>query len=68
MVWTGDYLELEIPDEIGPDFTLAFEPRPDYSRLVRDWSHPHILEAVAGKVRMLNDTNEPQNISRHEHF
>ena len=59
---------MEIPDEIDPDITLAIEPRPDYSRLVRDWPHPHILEAVAGKVRILNDTNEPQNISRHEHF
>lgn len=68
VVWPGDYIELDIPNEVDPDTTLAIEPRPDYSKTARDWPRPHILEAVAGKVRILNDTEEPKNISRHEHF
>ena len=68
MIWPGEYLEISIPSTIDPDSTLAIEPLPDYSKSVRDWPHPHILEAVAGRVRIVNDTKEPQNISRHEHF
>ncbi len=68
VIWPGEYLEISIPSTIDPDTTLAIEPRPDYSKSVRDWPHPHILEAVAGRVRIVNDTKEPQNISRHEHF
>ena len=68
MVLHGEYVQMEISDEIVPDITLAIEPRDDYFRLVREWPHSHILEAVSGKFRTLIDTNEPQNISRHEHF
>ena len=68
VIWPGEYLEISIPSTIDPDTTLAIEPRPDYSKSVRDWPHPHILEAVAGRVRIVNDTKEPQSISRHEHF
>jgi hypothetical protein len=54
--------------KFDPDSTLAVEPRPDCAKSVSDWPRPHILEAVAGRVRILNDTPIVKNISRHEHF
>ena len=68
VVWPGDYLELELPAHIEPDATLAIEPRPDCSKSVQGWPNPHIIEAVAGKVRILNTTSQPKRISSHEHF
>ena len=68
VIWPGEYLEVAIPTEIEPDSTLAIEPRPDYAKSVSDWPRPHILEAVAGRVRILNDTTVVKSISRHEHF
>ena len=68
VIWAGEYLEIPIPREIDPDSTLAVEPRPDCAKSVSDWPRPHILEAVAGRVRILNDTSIVKNISRHEHF
>ena len=32
------------------------------------WPQPHITEAVASKVRIVNNTNEPRTIRRHEHL
>ena len=52
VVWSGDYLELELPAQIEPDATLAIEPRPDCS----------------GKVRILNSTNQPKRTASHEKF
>lgn len=68
VIWPGEYLKISIPSEIDPDTTLAIEPRPDYSKTVHDWPRPHILEAVAGQIRILNATAEPKTISRYEHF
>ena len=51
-----------------PDSLFALEPRPDCARSTRNWPHPNIVEAVAGHVRILNNTTEPQHLARHEHF
>ena len=68
VVWPGSYLELDIPQEFDPDVTLAIEPRLDGSKAPGDWLSPHIIEAVSGTIRILNDTDEPKTIPRHDHF
>ena len=68
VIWPGEYLEMSIPKELEPDTSLALEPRPNYTKHNKNWPRPHILEAVAGRVRILNDTTEPKTIARHEHF
>ena len=68
VIWPGEYLEMSIPKELEPDISLALEPRPDYTKHDKNWPRPHILEAVAGRVRILNDSTEPKTIARHEHF
>ena len=56
VIWPGEYLEMSIPKELEPDISLALEPRPDYTKHDKNWPRPRILEAVAGRVRILNDT------------
>ena len=66
--WPGEHLEMPIPNDLEPDISLAHKPRPDYSKHNRNCPRPHIVKAVAGRVRILNDTTEPETIARHEHF
>ena len=68
VIWPGEYVDVPIPNEIEPDTTLAIEPLPDYTTDAQDWPHPHIVEPVAGHVRILNNTGDPKLIPRHEHF
>ena len=53
---------LHLP-QIYPDSILALEPRPDCARSARNWPHSNIVEAVAGHVRIPNDTTEPQHLA-----
>ncbi|KAK2547365.1 hypothetical protein P5673_032733 [Acropora cervicornis] len=55
VILSWEYLELDIPPNLDPDCTLAMEP-------------PHIVEAVANRVRILNNTTEPRTVRRHEHL
>ena len=67
-IWPGDFIELDAPKELQEDCVLAIEPRIDLSaKGMINWPHPHLSEAVAGKIRILNDTNEPQRIRKDDH-
>ena len=68
VIWPGEYIDIQLALQVYPDSILALEPRPDCARSTRNWPHPNIVEAVAGHVRILNDTTEPQHLARHEHF
>ena len=68
VIWPGEYIDVPIPNEIEPDNTLAIEPCPAYTKYVQDWPHPHIVEGVAGHVRILNNTGDPKLIRCHKHF
>lgn len=66
-VWPGCFVELNTPSDIDPDATLAVEPHVGLNRSSQ-WPRPHIIESVARKVRIVNDTSEPQTIRKHEHL
>ena len=68
VIWPGEYVDIQLPPQIQPNFILALEPCPDCARSTRNWPHPNIVEAVAGHVCILNDTTEPQHLAHHEHF
>ena len=74
VIWPGDYLEIDVPTELGPDSTIAIEPRFENVSLKRtsdvktSWLQPQLIEAVGGKVRLTNTTMEPHTIHRHEHI
>ena len=67
-LWPGDYMEFSIPD--CEDTEVAIEPRLDSGRLVseRTWPQPIVTRSVGGKVRLLNNTSEPQQVRRSQHF
>ena len=56
-IWPGKYIDIQLPPQIHPDSILALEPRPDCVKSTRNWPHSNIVEAVAGHVRILNDTS-----------
>ena len=71
VVLPGEYLELDLPPNIDPDCTLAIEARTDApsnkcSKVSQLWPQPQIVEAVAHRVRLVNDTAEPRTVRRHE--
>jgi hypothetical protein len=72
-LWPGEYVELDVPDRDLCDRQLALEPRTDSysSRSMdgsQDWPQPKLVTSVGDKIRITNDTCEPQIIRRNEHF
>ena len=66
VVWPGGYGEYDVPADIELDSVLAIEPH-DASQ-TENWLNPQITECVAGKIRILNYTQEPQFIQRNKHL
>ena len=71
--WPGDYVELDVPPDLGEDHVLALQPRtdtpvPKHTKATSIWPEPQILEAVGTKVRLVNSSQEPKLIGRHEHL
>ena len=73
MVLPGEYLELDLPPKLDPECTLAIEVRTDApsnkcSKVSQLWPQPQIVEAVARRVCLVNDTAEQRSVRRHEHL
>ena len=51
---------MSLPQEFSPDCILSIECRTDCTKTPKTWPSPHILEAVCGKVRIVNDAVDPQ--------
>ena len=73
VLWLDDYVELDVPPVLGEDHVLALQPRtdtpvPKYTKTTSIWPEPQILEAVGAKVRLVNSSQEPKLIGRHEHL
>ena len=73
VVWPGEYLEVDLPPDLGHDCTVAIEARFDTqsSKHTQDthlWPQPHLVQAVANKIRIVNDSDQPHAVRRNEHF
>ena len=74
VLWPGDYVELDAPPpDLGDDCVLARQPRTDtpvprHTNPSSIWPEPQIVEAVGAKVRLVNSSQEPKLIGRHEHL
>ena len=62
------HIEVEVPKELLSDTVLAIEPRFDNDKPKKAWVRPQIAESVGGKLRIVNDTSDPQAVGKHEHF
>ena len=72
-MFPSQFLEMDVPPDFDPDCTLAMETRTDAPsnqccKVTQLWPQPHIVKAVAHKVRIVNNTSEPRMIQRHEHL
>ena len=68
VIWPGSYLELALPSDLQPECTLAIESGTDNVKFTNNWPPPSIIEAVSGKVRIPNKTDEPLSLRKNEHF
>ena len=68
MVWPGNFIELDLLTDLDPDSIVAIETRTDSPNSSDSWPTPSILEAVSGKICVLNDTPAPQALLRNKHF
>ena len=68
VIWPGSCLELALPSDLQPVCTLAIESRTDNVKFLNNWPPPSIIEAVSGKVRIPNNTDEPLSLRKNEHF
>ena len=72
-MWPGESIELKVPWELSEDISIAVEPRSD-SKLTTSndtacmWPTPTITHTVAGHLRLVNDTDDPQLLRRNDHF
>ena len=69
----GDFLKMQLPSEASPDDEYALEPRIDAPNArglnsYQLWPPPSIIPSVARTIRILNLSNQPQSLKRHEHF
>jgi len=56
VVWPGSFIELNVPSDIGPEDTVAIEPKHDSGI---SWIKPQVIESVGGCIRIANETQEP---------
>lgn len=62
----GDYIELPTPAGMFSDSVIAIEPRCDNPHL--DWPLPSITSSVDGKIRLVNASDEPVSLLKHQHI
>ena len=72
VVWPGEYLEVDMPSDLTQDDTIAIEPRTDkpsykHTKASLLWPQPQIMETVGDKIRIMNTSNEPHMVKRHDH-
>lgn len=58
-IWSGDVLEIQLPDEVQPDSEYAIQPRSDASSVRRlkpsqVWHPQNIVSSVAREIRIPN--------------
>ena len=68
VIWPGSFIELSLPSEIAPDSSLTVKPRSDFAKASQTWPSPQITEAVSDKIRIYNDSEEPQLVNKHDHL
>ena len=68
VIWPGNYIEVDTPIDLDPDCILAIEPRTDNCKSTDSWLSPHISESVGGHIRIVNNTPEPQQVGKNDHF
>ena len=68
VIWPGSYLELALPSDLQPECTLAIGSRTGNVKFLNNWPPPNIIEAVSGKFRIPNNTDEPLSLRKNKHF
>ena len=67
-VWPGEFLDVKIPGKESTlhDSLVAIEPHASSTSC--EWPSPGIYQSVSGTIRLVNNTDTPQNFSKHAHI
>ena len=65
-IWPGDFFEADVPPDLQQDSVVALEPHTNSPLL--SWPQPQITPVVGGKVRIVNTSDLPQQVRRHDHL
>jgi hypothetical protein len=65
VIWPGEYIQLEVPNDLCDGDKVAVEPRVDSSI---EWITPTVTTPVGGCVRLPNLTNQPVEVQKHQHI
>ncbi|KAK3090592.1 hypothetical protein FSP39_012951 [Pinctada imbricata] len=67
-IWPGDHIDIALPEHIPSEGTVALEPRIERTNLSCIWPKPEIVDVIAGKVRVVNNTDDPKLLKKNEQF
>jgi len=72
VIWPGDFVELNLPEEFSHiDDDIAVEPHDQFACDIGQnmlWPTPCIVSSIAGKIRVPNFTGEPIYVKKDEHM
>jgi len=72
-VWPGQFLEIDASSLLLKDAPLAIKPHMDlvsssHLKPTHTWPQPDIVQSIGGKLRLLNNTEEPLLIPTNDHL
>ena len=72
-VWPGDFMELELPEDLADDQEFVIEPRIDTKfnsgRSVSSlWPDPDMVNSVGNRIRVVNDGQFPVTVNKGQHI
>ena len=71
-LWPGDFIEIDIPNDLPSDTLDTLELRSDIAQVrlsttSEPWPNPNIVKSDAGKICIPNLTSEPIRLKCHQH-
>ena len=66
-IFPGEFIEVDLPDEYAFEkYPVAVEPRVLSENA--SWLKPTLTKPVNGKIRIVNESSEPQKVPKGHHF
>jgi hypothetical protein len=66
VIWPGDYVELQVPEDVDDGDMIAIEPRMDSG--LACWIQPSVTTVVGSFIRIPNTQSAPAEVKRHQHL
>lgn len=68
VVWPGEAVKVDLPDDVPSDSCVVIEPRWDSKSTTPAWLHPTTVQAVGRQITLANDSPDPQLVRKNDHL